>query len=150
MFSRIGSPSLSASHPLSRGGHGRRREALYQPLCTNSHGALSLAPDLISQRATWGGVSSRDGGKCSPQRPARGQTAGKNAAWTLGRRSAQMHPKSNPPPPGLAPRTLAHLCGVRVLVLQLLQVQLVDLPKNQQLPVQELHLLLDRLAVREL
>lgn len=37
-----------------------------------------------------------------------------------------------------------------MLVLQLFQIQLVDLPENQQLPVQELHLLLDRLAVGEL
>lgn len=37
-----------------------------------------------------------------------------------------------------------------MLVLQLLQVELVDLPEDQQLPVQELHLLLDRLAVGEL
>lgn len=37
----------------------------------------------------------------------------------------------------------AYLRGVRVLVLQLFQIQLVDLSENQQLPVQELHLLLD-------
>lgn len=37
-----------------------------------------------------------------------------------------------------------------MLVLQLFQVQLVDLPEHQQLPVQELHLLLNRLAIGEL
>lgn len=37
-----------------------------------------------------------------------------------------------------------------MLVLQLFQIQLVHLPENQQLPVQELHLLLDRLTVGEL
>lgn len=35
-----------------------------------------------------------------------------------------------------------YLCSVCVLVLQLLQVQLIDLSKNQKLSVQELHLLL--------
>lgn len=47
-------------------------------------------------------------------------------------------------------RRPAYLRGVCMLVLQLLQVELVDLPKDQQLPVQEFHLLLDRLAVGEL
>lgn len=53
---------------------------------------------------------------------------------------------------GSLPRTPLqwYLCSVRVLVLQLLQVQLVDLPKNQQLPVQELHLLLHRFTVGKL
>lgn len=37
-----------------------------------------------------------------------------------------------------------------MLVLELLQVQLVDLPEDQKLPVQEFHLLLDRLAVGKL
>lgn len=55
-----------------------------------------------------------------------------------------------PRAPGVAPQAPAYLCGIRVLALQLFQVQLVDLPEDQQLPVQELHLLLDRLTVREL
>lgn len=37
-----------------------------------------------------------------------------------------------------------------MLVLQLFQIQLVDFPKDQELPVQELHLLLDGLTVGEL
>lgn len=35
-----------------------------------------------------------------------------------------------------------YLGGVRMLALQLLQVQLIDLPEHQELPIQELHLLL--------
>lgn len=43
-----------------------------------------------------------------------------------------------------------YLCSVCVLVLQLLHVQLIDLSKNQKLPVQELHLLLHRFTVGKL
>lgn len=47
-----------------------------------------------------------------------------------------------------APAT--NLGGVRMLALQLLQVQLIDLPEHQELSIQELHLLLHRLTVGEL
>lgn len=43
-----------------------------------------------------------------------------------------------------------YLGGVRMLALQLLQVQLIDLPEHQELPIQELHLLLHRLTIGEL
>lgn len=39
-------------------------------------------------------------------------------------------------------RPATYLGGVRMLALQLLQVQLIDLPEHQELPIQELHLLL--------
>lgn len=43
-----------------------------------------------------------------------------------------------------------YLGGVRMLALQLLQVQLIDLPEYQKLSIQELHLLLHRLTIGEL
>lgn len=43
-----------------------------------------------------------------------------------------------------------YLGGVRMLALQLLQVQLIDLSEYQKLPIQELHLLLHRLTIGEL
>lgn len=43
-----------------------------------------------------------------------------------------------------------YLRCIRMLVLQLFQVQLIDFPKDQKLPIQEFHLLLNRLAVRKL
>lgn len=48
------------------------------------------------------------------------------------------------------PCLATYLGGVRMFALQLFQVQLIDLPEHQELPIQELHLLLHRFTIGEL